>query len=228
MIEPITVAITQAVFIKGLKKDVSSEDIKAIAQYVRQYITLHKPLYRIGEIVQAIELGSLGELSEANDQNGLSPEIVVKWIHRFHEKFRKEALHKQRIHEGKLEEAKTEEKRIAGELELKSEIERIYADFLKNKPLKDSVNNEYYISILSNQFVFLEKLNMIALSGDIFLSCGARALKQIEGETPSRQDQTAFNLYKQTKQNQALNLARYFALEAQFELWQMEGKEVVF
>lgn len=184
--------------------------------------------FRLPEIVQAIQDGAKGLYEREGDMTTVSLELILKWIRRYAETVRKEALHKQKVHEEKEAEKDKEKERIAGNGLLKDRINAHYHDFCNGKTLKESVDNEFWISILSNLFVFLEKLNMIELSSDVFLNCGSRALKQIEGEKPNRQEHTAFKVWNQTKENQALNLARVYALENQFELWQMEGKEIVF
>lgn len=230
MIEPITVAITQAVFIKGLKKDVSSKDIKAIAQYVRQYITLHKPLYRIGEIVQAIELGSLGELSELNDLNGLSPELIVKWIHRFHEKFRKEAIHKQHVHEEKLKELKTEQKRIDGEKMIDSAIEELYELYLKGFDVYEVVREKTPAptSLLACWYRHLDSRGLVKISKDDKIIIFGIAEEKIEKAIPSKEEAKEFQIYNQTKKTQIKELAQSMALIEVFLLFKEQGKPQVF
>lgn len=229
MIEPITLAIGQAVFIKGLKKDVSDSDIESIAKYVRQYITIHKPMYRIGEIVQAIELGSLGDLSEPNDQNGLSPEIIVKWIHRFHEKFRKEALHKQRMHEEKLKAVEDEEQKEAGKLILRNAINELYIWFIQGGIVEERLNYTPNPTHLCGvYFSFLEKEGKIKMSNDDKQMILDIAIGKVSEETPDKSDRQAYKKFFETRESSEKSMAKKMALLQFFQECKEEGKTTVF
>jgi len=229
MIEPITVAIAQAVFIKGLKKDVSDVDIEAISKYVRQYITLHKPLYRIGEIVQAIELGSLGELSEPNDLNGLSPEIIVKWIHRFHERFRKEALHKQKVHEAKLSDIETESQKDNGKVVLMNAINDLYVWFIQGGIVEQRLNYTPNPTHLCGiYFSFLEKEGKIKMNNEDKQMILDIAIGKVSEEAPDSSDRTAYKKFFETLESQQRSMAKKIALIQYFGEWKGEGKTTIF
>lgn len=207
---------------------ISGKELDEFALALTQDVQDHFKGFRLQEIVQAIQDGAKGLYEHEGDMNTVSLELVLKWIRRYAEKVRKEALHKQKVHEEKQAEKDKDAEREKGYAELKKEINRVYAEYLTKKPLNECANVEYPVSALANQFVYLEKLELIKLSDSIYLSCGERAKKEIEGKKPQRDDKREFDLFHRTKENQMLNLARYYALENQFELWEMEGKQTIF
>lgn len=184
--------------------------------------------FRLPEIATVIENGAKGMYERDGDLTTVSVELILKWIRRYSETTRKEALHKQRVHEEKQADLITEQNRIEGEKGLKIEIDRIYLEFCNGTPLKESINVEYPIALLAVYYKFLDRLELIELSNAIKNRLFDNATKEISSERPERSEKKLFDLFNRTKEAQIKDLARYYALENQFELWQMEGKQIIF
>ena len=128
--QPIRTAIASAAMIKGTGK-MTGQDLKEIGDYVSKSLKESFTTYRINEICKAIELGARGELEQEGDMNAISPEIIFKWIHRFNDKIRREAIHKQKHHEAKLEKLAEESAKDKKQKEFEADIQKIYNAFPK-------------------------------------------------------------------------------------------------
>jgi hypothetical protein len=128
--QPIRTAIASAAMIKGTGK-MTGQDLKEIGDYIAKSLKESFTTYRINEVCKAIELGARGDLEHEGDMNVISPEIIFKWIHRFNDKYRREAIHKQKAHEAKLEKLAEENAKEAREKEFEADIQKLYNAFPK-------------------------------------------------------------------------------------------------
>jgi len=128
IIQPIRTAIASAAMIKGTGK-MTGQDLKEIGDYVSKSLKESFTTYRVNEICKAIELGARGELEHEGDMNVISPEIIFKWINRFNDKIRREAIHKQKHHEAKLEKLAEESAKDKKQKEFEADIQKLYNAF---------------------------------------------------------------------------------------------------
>lgn len=156
---PLVEAIAQALFIKQ-NKDVGPDDQKEMADYVAKTLKDCFTTYRVPEVLQAIEMGARGELFSEQDMNVVSPENIFKWIQRFNEKIRREAIHKQKIHDDKLALIKEETDHQAKIRDFESVIKGHFLGF------PESLKNENYGS-LAAYYRHLDKKGLVKLSLEV-------------------------------------------------------------
>jgi len=225
--DQLATAILSAYMIRGIS-NVDGSQVALNAKMLTSDIVDNFKGFRLSEIVMIIENGAKGMYERDGDLTTVSVELILKWIRRYAETTRKEALHKQRVHEEKQANLIDEQKRIEGENGLKIEIDRVYTEFCNGIPLKESVNVEYPVALFAVYYKFLDRLELIELSNAIKNRLFENATKEISSEKPDRSEKKLFDLFNRTKEAQIKDLARYYALENQFELWQMEGKTKIF
>ncbi len=87
--------------------------------------------YSIEEICHAIDLGSKGKLNELKDliQPVISVMNILKWVHLYDDKIRKEAIHKQNKHLEKLAKELTEKEKQEKIEAFKEEICLVYESY---------------------------------------------------------------------------------------------------
>jgi len=172
---PIREAITNAYFIKGIT-NVTSTDITKILVYVVKTLIGSFSTYRVPEICQAIELGARGELFSDNDMNTVSPENIFKWIHRYNDKIKREAIDKQRHYEDKLEKEKEESQHLA---RIKLFEDEILAQYDKLPEVLENVN----YGLLASYYRHLDKKGLIKLTLERKKEIFATAEKMKEEDT---------------------------------------------
>lgn len=202
---PLVDAIAGAYFIKGMGKPTGS-DLKDIVDYVSKTLKESFTTYRIPEVCQSIELGARGELFKENDLNTISPENIFKWIHRFNETIKREAIHKQKQYEEKLAKESEETYRQAKINTFESLIKGKYIGF------PDSLKNDNY-GTMASYYRYLDK------NGFINISIDKKKQFLAEAEKIKEEDKNAYT----TKE-----IAQANALKFIFDLWQFEDYELNF
>lgn len=199
---PLVEAIAQALFIKQ-NNDVGPDAQKEMADYVAKVLKESFTTYRIAEVCQAIELGARGELYSEQDMNVVSPENIFKWIHRYNEKIRREAIEKQKRHEEKLSKELEEMQR--------QEKLKTFEDIIigKYQGFPETFKNESK-GALAAMYRHLDKKGLILLSVEV--------KKNIFNQVLKIKDRTKW-MRKPLLELTAKELSEYRALKIVFKDW---------
>jgi hypothetical protein len=158
-------AIVAAVAIRGLGSKFDGQQFSDMTDAIVADVQIYFKALTLMEIVKAIEMGAKGMFERDGDMNVVTIELILKWVRRYIETVRKEALYKQRIHEEKIEEAKNEEKRKEGEIIVQNEIIRIYNIFCQTPGALvgftwNPVLNKYGVKV-HGKFIHSDEPNMV-------------------------------------------------------------------
>lgn len=80
-------SISNAILVVG-NKSLNSTDVSIIIQQISAYLKENNQYDKIGEIKQAIKLGSFGKFLGENDVLFITPAIVIRWIKKYKEEIR--------------------------------------------------------------------------------------------------------------------------------------------
>lgn len=223
-------AITKAMGIRGTRKDVTGAMITEIKDEILKDLKTYFRTFRIDEVVLAIEMGAKGMFQRDGDLNGVSVELIEKWIWRFAEEVRKNAFAKQRKHELDLEKAKDVERKIEGEMLLKKQITECYNRFCEGEPIEEALSFTPFVSnLMSVYFQFLEKCSLINLSKEDRIILYDQAEAEVSASAPDKQiDFKSWSLFNRGKAAQIKDLARAKALKFVFCEWKNKSYELKF
>lgn len=129
MADPLTDAVSKAYLNIGQSSE--SKTLTVLVATLAGELKDCFTTYSIEEICHAIDLGSKGRLNELKDliQPVISVMNILKWVHLYDDKIRKEAIHKQNKHQEKINKELSEKEKQEKVKAFESEICSVYDSY---------------------------------------------------------------------------------------------------
>lgn len=149
-------AITKAYVVTGSRVPDTFEMIcdEVISELKSLFTT-----YTVEEVCMAIDMGSKGKLSDKEEVIYVSVTNILRWIHRFNDLVRKEAIYKQRQFEEKQEKIEDQKQSDVKVKDFEKAIIRYYESF----PIGFKAQSKGYLAAM---YRHLDKKGLIMLTVD--------------------------------------------------------------
>lgn len=224
MVDPVTRAIGKARIIKG--QTGNEKDDTVMADIVISELKLSFSTFSIQEICIAIEMGAMGKLNI--DAVHVSPENIFKWIWKYRDQVRQEAIHKQRRFEEKQQKEQAEAKRLKGISDFEASIIEKYNNFdhseeVDNEVVVNAAMYRHIVSKLGEQIDLQEKKEIFERAGQIL-----KQLKEEKSIADKLKEKIEVRYYQSITESNQKTLAEAIALREVFIKWKLEDKQLKF
>ena len=226
--DQLATAILSAYMIRGIS-NVDGSQVALNAKILTSDVVDNFKGFRLSEIVMVIENGAKGMYERDGDLTTVSVELILKWIRRYAETVRKEAMHKQKVYEEKLNLIASEEEKNNGKIVLRNAINELYVWFLQGGIIEERLNYTPNPNHLCGvYFSFLEKEGIIMMSNDHKQMILDIAKGKVSEEVPESSDRTAYKKFFETRESQEKSMARKIGLLQFFGECKAKGVKSIF